>query len=229
MLAHEAVEGTTEVIGESLVSAELTEVEGLLEGSGGLLVTGTSLALEVLQAELHLTKTSLLGELNGVLKTLGARLGAEALEVVADEGRAGKLRRLGLEDLLGLVLGELLQEALDGLGALLVAETIDDAAGSEVEESVTVAAKLVVGIGTAVEGLDIVGVELEGGGGIGDNLLPLGEGIVASGAVGEVDGVGLADDGLGIEVDGLVEVLGTVSLVSELLQLSSVGLALLLG
>lgn len=229
VLAHEAVKGTTEIVGESLVSAKLTEVEGLLEGGGSLLVTSTSLALQVLQAELHLTKAGLLGELNRVLEALRAGLGAEALEVVADEGRAGELRGLGLEDLLGLVLGELLEEALDGLGALLVAEAVDDAAGGEIEKSVAVTAKLVVSIGTAVQGLDVVWVELEGGGGIGDNLLPLGEGIVASGAVGEVDGVGLADDGLGVEFDGLVEVLGTVGLVSELLQLGSVRLALLLG
>jgi hypothetical protein len=55
---------------------------------------------------------------------------------------------------------------------------------------------VVIGVGAAVESLDVLGIEVDGGGGVLDDLLPLAEGIVAGGAVGVVDRIRLAEDGL---------------------------------
>jgi hypothetical protein len=52
---------------------------------------------------------------------------------------------------------------------------------------------------------------------------------VAGGSVGIEDGVGLANDGLGVEVDSLIVGLVTVGLVSGGLELSSILLTLLLS
>jgi hypothetical protein len=55
---------------------------------------------------------------------------------------------------------------------------------------------MVVGIGAAVEGLDVLGVQVDGGGGVLDDLLPLAERVVAGGPVGVVNRIRLAEDGL---------------------------------
>jgi hypothetical protein len=86
-----------------------------------------------------------------------------------------------------------------------------------------------VGVGAAVEGLDVLGVEADGGCGVLDDLLPIAERIVAGGPVRVVDRVGLAEDSLGVEPDRLLEVLGPVGLVTGLLQLLCVLLALGFG
>jgi hypothetical protein len=88
---------------------------------------------------------------------------------------------------------------------------------------------VVVGIGTAVQGLDVLGVEGDGGGGVLDDLVPVAERVVAGSPVGVVDRVGFAENGLGVESDGLLEVLSPVGLVAGLLQLLGVLLACGLG
>jgi hypothetical protein len=55
---------------------------------------------------------------------------------------------------------------------------------------------VLVGVGAAVQGLDVLGVEVDRGRGVLDDLVPVAEGVVAGGAVGVEDGVGLAEDGL---------------------------------
>lgn len=229
MLALEAAEGATQVVCVCLVLVEVAQLQSLLESLGSLLVAGARLALQRLQALLELALASLLRQFDRVLQAGRPGLGPEALEVVADECGAGEPGGFGLEDFLGLALGELLEQALDGLGALLVPETVDDAARGEVEERLTVLAQVVVGIGAAVKRLDVLGVEVDGGSGVLDNLVPVAQGVVAGGAVGVVDRIRLAQNGLRVEPDGLLKILGPISLVAGLLQLLRIFLALGLG
>lgn len=226
MLALEAAEGAAEVVRIGGMLAKVAQLQALVEGLGSLLVARAGLALQRLEALLQLAQAGVLIQLDRVLEAVGPGLGPEALDVVADERGAGQPGGLVLEDLLGLGLGKLLEQALDGLGALFVPEPIDDAARGEVEEGLAVLLEVVVGIRAAVEGLDVLGVEVDGGGGVLNDLFPVTEGIVAGGAVGVVDGVGLAQDRLGIEPNGLLEVLGAVGLVAGLLQFLSELLAL---
>jgi hypothetical protein len=229
VLALEAAEGAAQIVRVGLVLVEVAQLQGLLESLGGLLIAGPRLALQGLETLLELALASLLRQFHRILQTGRPRLVPKALEVVADECGAGEPGRLGLEDLLGLGLGELLEQTLDGLGALLVPEPVDDAARGEVEKRLAVLAQVVVGVGAAVEGLDVLGVEVDGSSGVLDNLVPVAQGIVAGSAVGVIDRIRLAQNGLGVEPDCLLKVLGTVRLVAGLLQLLRVLLALCLG
>ena len=229
VLALEAAEGAAQVVRVRGMLAEVAQLQALVKGLGSLLVTRAGLALQRLEALLQLAQAGILRQLDRVLEALGPGLGPEALDVVADERRAGQAGGLVLQDLLGLGLGELLEQALDRLGALLVPEAVDDAARGEVEECLAVLLEVVVGVGAAVQGLDVLGVEVDGGGGILDDLVPVAQGIVAGSAVGVVDGVRLAQNRLGVEPNRLGEVLGPVGLVAGLLQLLGILLALGLG
>lgn len=86
--------------------------------------------------------------------------------------------------------------------------------------------EVLVGIRTSVQGLDVGRVKVESGSGIFDYLVPVAERIIAGGAVGEEDGVRLAEDSLGVEVDGIVVVLAAVGLVASSLELKSILLEL---
>lgn len=88
---------------------------------------------------------------------------------------------------------------------------------------------MLIGSRAAVDGLDVVGVHVDGSGGVLNDLVPLAHGAVAGGTVRVEDGVGLADDGLAVQVDGLVVGLVAVGLVSGLLELGSILLTLLGG
>jgi hypothetical protein len=178
------------------------------------------LALHRPQTCLQLSLSSVHVQLVGVIQTSRALLGAEALDVVGDKGRAGKLVGvLGLDDIVGLNLSNLLQETLNGVGARLVLELINDAAGGEIEEGLAVLLEMLVCIGTSVESLDVGGVQVNGSSSILDNVIPDAQGIVASSTVGVEDGVGLAQNSLRVEVDGLVVVLAAIGLVAGILEL----------
>ena len=170
--------------------------------------------------------SAVLGELNTDLKSDWRWLGAERLEVVGDEGWAWKALVLAGHDCLSLRLSDLLEESLDGLGGCWGLESIDDAGCGEIEESLGVLLELLVGVGAAIQCLDVLAVELESGSGVLDNLLPLVLSIIASSAVGVEDWIWLAKNGLPVEVDGLVVVLGSVCSVSSSLQLGGKGLSL---
>lgn len=86
---------------------------------------------------------------------------------------------------------------------------------------------MLVGIGSAVQGLHVERVKVYGGGGIFDDLIPGAESIEAGGPIREEDRVGLAEDGFGVEVDSTVVVFAAISLVSRVLELKGVSLALL--
>jgi hypothetical protein len=229
VVALEVAEGAAHVVGKGLVLAQVAQLQGAVEGGGGLGVALAGLGGHGLETLAQLALARLLVELGVVSEPGGGVLGAEALQVVGDEGGAGQLLLLALQDGLALLLGDLLQQALDALGAALVAEAVDDAAGRVVEQGLAVAVDLLVGVGAAVEGLDVLVVEVDGGGGVVDDLLPVAHGVVAGGAVGVEDGVLLAQDGLAVQVDGAVVVLGPVRLVARRLELGRVLLALLLG
>jgi hypothetical protein len=229
VVAPEVAEGSAHVIRKSLVLAQVSQLESAVKGSSSLGVALSRLGAHGLQALAQLSLTALLVELGVVVETGRGGLGAEALQVVCDKSGAGQLLLLGGEDGLALGLGDLLQQALDALGAALVAEAVDDTAGRVVEESFAVALDLLVGVGAAVQGLDVLVVEVDGGGRVLDNLVPVGHGIVAGGAVRVENRVLLAEDGLAIEFDSAVVVLGAVCLVAGSLELGGVVLALLRG
>jgi hypothetical protein len=60
------------------------------------------------------------------------RTRSESGEIARDEGWAGQFRFPSLQNLLGLLGGQLLQASLDRLGGLLVLEPLDDGGRSEV-------------------------------------------------------------------------------------------------
>lgn len=229
MLAFEALECTAKVVSVSLVFTEVSQSQSLLESLGSLLVRWRNLAFHRLQTLLQLALSSLLVQFGVILQPRWPWLGPEALKIVAHKGRAGQSGGLGFEDFLRLGLGKLLQKTLDGLRTLLVPETIDDTAGGDVEESFAVLAEVVVSIRAAVEGLDVLIVEGKSGGGVLNNLFPFAQGVVAGSAVAVVNWVWLAKDGFRVKLNGLVEILLVVGLVTSLLKLSGILLALGFG
>lgn len=134
-----------------------------------------------------------------------------------------------LHALLGLLGGDDLEELLDSIGGGLVLEVVDDASQGVADKRIAVQLQLLVGLGAAVDGLKVDAVDAQGGGGVINDLLPLGKGAVARGTVREVDGVLLAKDSLGVEVDGVVVRLVAVGLVSGALQAIRILVALLGG
>ena len=110
---------------------------------------------------------------------------------------------------------------------MIVTELIDDSAGCIVEECLAVAVHLLVGIGSSIASLDVEGVEIESGGGVCDDLLPVAQGVVASGTVRVKDWVLFAEDRLAVEIDCFVVLFCAVGLVSGSLELRGIVLALL--
>ena len=88
---------------------------------------------------------------------------------------------------------------------------------------------MLVGSGTTVNGLDVLVIHADSRSGVFDDLVPLAHGAVAGSSVGVENGIGLAEDSLGVKVDGLVVSLIAVGLVAGLLELGGVLFALLLG
>lgn len=88
---------------------------------------------------------------------------------------------------------------------------------------------MLVSSSATVNSLDIFGVHVDGGSGVLNDLIPFAHGAVASSSVGVEDGVSLAENGLGVEVNGFVVGLVAVGLVTGLLQLRGILLTLLLG
>jgi hypothetical protein len=81
---------------------------------------------------------------------------------------------------------------------------------------------VLVGNSPAVQGLDVFAVHGKSSAGVLNDLLPVRLNIVAGGTVGVEDGVGLADDGSAIKVNGLGVILQTVGLVTGGFQLGGV-------
>lgn len=215
-------EGSSHVKRQSLEFTQVAKFQSLLESSSSLLVAITGLLADTNQSLAQLALSRFLGQLDRLLETLRERLRAEALEVVGNESGAGELLALGLENGLTLMLRNLLQKSLEGVTAHFVGETVHDAAGGEIEESFAVLLEVLVGNGATVQGLDVLAVHLERGGGVLHDLSPFRHDIVAGGTVGVVDGIGLANDSLSVEFDGSVVVLGAVGLVTGGLQLTGV-------
>lgn len=215
-------EGSSHVKRQSLEFTQVAKFQSLLESSSSLLVAITGLLADTNQSLAQLGLSRFLGQLDRLLKTLRERLRAEALEVVGNESGTGELLALGLENGLTLVLRNLLQKSLEGVTAHFVGETVHDAASGEIEESFAVLLEVLVGNGATVQGLDVLAVHLERGGGVLHDLFPFRHDIVAGGTVGVVDGIGLANDSLSVEFDGSVVILGAVGLVTGGLQLTGV-------
>lgn len=227
VLATKVSERAAHVVCESLVLAELSQLQSGVEVLGGLLVTIAGFLVHGSKASLQLSLSAVLSELNTDLESGWCWLSAERLEVVGDEGWAWKALVLAGHDGLALRLSDLLEESLDGLGRCWRLKSVDNAGCGEIEESLGVLLELLVGVGAAVQCLDVLAVELESGSGVLDNLLPIVLGIIASSAVGVKDWIWLAENGLSVEVDGLVVVLRSVCSVSSSLKLGGKGLSLL--
>lgn len=183
MLALEAAEGAAHVVGQSLILSKIIQLQGLLESCRSVVVVGGRLALGEVQTNQELALASIIWNFGRFLQTSRPGLSPEALQVIANECRTGESWRLVRKNFLRLLLGELLQQPLNRLGAALVLEPVDNAAGSIVEKSLAVFAQFVVGTGAAVEGFDVLGVELERGSTIFNNGFPVIQRVMTSGAV----------------------------------------------
>lgn len=149
------------------------------------------------------------------------------MQIVRDECWTGQFLLFPLEDCLSLGLGNFLQQAFDALGALIVPEAINYAAGSVVEQGLAVFFEVFVGIGSPIESFDVFTVEGKGCSGVLDNLVPIAECIVASGTVREEDGIWLAKDSFPVQLNGFVVAFITICLVASDFQPGCIFLALL--
>lgn len=86
-------------------------------------------------------------------------------------------------------LSNLLEQALDALGAAFVPEAIDDTASSVVEQCLTVAVHLLVRVCATVKRLDIFVVEIDGSSSIFNHFFPVAHRIPTSSTVRVEDGV----------------------------------------
>lgn len=127
VVSEKCADGTSHVVSESLVLAEVSKLQSLLEGLSSLLVALAGLLLQSLETELQLAQAGFRRQFNGVFETGGTGLGTEALEVVAHKDGAGQSRCSGSHHLLGLLLGKGLQQPLDGLCGRLALEVVNDA------------------------------------------------------------------------------------------------------
>ena len=84
---------------------------------------------------------------------------------------------------------------------------VDDAASGKVKKCVVVLLQMLVGNSSAVEGFEVFVVHRKSCARIFDHLLPLGQDIPASGAVGVEDGIGFAQDGFSVQFNGAVVIL----------------------
>lgn len=199
-------------------------MQGLFKGCSTLIIAIAGLLGHGKETLAQLTLARFLAHVGSLFKTLGKRAGAEALEVVGDKGWAGKLLALGLQNGLTLVFRNLLQESLERVTANLVGETVHDAAGGEIEQGFAELSEVFVRNRSSVQSLDVLVVHRKRSRGVLDNLFPFRQNIVAGGTVGVEDGVGLAQNGLSVQVNGVVVVLGAIGLVTSSLKLASVRL-----
>jgi len=81
---------------------------------------------------------------------------------------------------------------------------------------------MLVRVRSSVQGLNVFIIEVNSSSCILNDLLPLTKSIIACGAVRVVDWIGFAKDGLSIEINSLVVVLGRISSVPRSLQLPSI-------
>lgn len=210
--------GGSHVQRESFKVIEFPNLQRLLKGRGRLVVPITRLLANGNQTPAQQALARLLRQIIRLLEPLGERSRPEALQVVGDKGGAGELLALGLEDGLALALGNLLQQPFERVTADLVREAVHDTAGGEIEQGLAKLLEVFVGDGSSVQGLDVLVVHGQRGGGIVHNLIPIREHIVTGGPVGVVNGVGLADDSLSVQLNGPVVVLGAVGLVTGNLE-----------
>jgi hypothetical protein len=75
---------------------------------------------------------------------------------------------------------------------------VNDAACGVVEESFAVAGFLFICVGSAVQGLDVFGVDGDSSSGVVDNLRPVAHSVPAGGTVGVENGIRFAEDGLAV-------------------------------
>lgn len=228
VLALKTAEGAAHIISKSLVLVKIAQLQGLFECRRCFVIAWGGLALQEVQTNQELALASIIRDLRRFLQASRPRLGPETLQVVSNKRCAWEPSRLVRKNLLGLLLGEFLQQPLDRFGTGLVLEPIDNAARGVVQKSFTILTQFVIGTGATVEGLDVLWVEVESGSAVVDNTLPVTSRVVASGTVGVVDRIRFAEDGLGIEVDSFGVVVALVRLVTRLLQLGGVFFANLL-
>lgn len=221
----EVSESRSHVQRESFKVLKLSNLQRLLKGRGRLVVPVTRLLANGNQTATQLTLTRVLWQIIRLLESLGERSRPEALQVVGDKGGTGELLALGLEDGLALALGNLLQQPFERVAADLVGEAVHDAAGGEIEQGLAKLLEVFVGDGSSVQGLDILVVHGQGGRGVFHDLIPIRQHIVTRGPVGVVNGVGLAEDSLSVQLNGSVIVLGAVGLVTGNLELFCVVLS----
>jgi len=221
-VAAEVCESGAHVKSQGLKLLQAPNLESLLKRRGSILITITGLLTHGNQTAAEQTLAGVLAQLNRLLQALGKRHGTEALQIVGDESGTGQLLGARIQDSLALLLSNLLQQTLKRAAADLVGEAIDNAAGSEVEEGLTVLAEMFVGNGSPVQGFHVLAVHGERGASILHNLLPLRQDVVAGGAVRVENGIGLADNGLAVQNNRIVVVLGAIGLVTGGLQLGGI-------
>lgn len=217
-------ESGSQVKSKGFVFTQVSELQGLLKSRSSLLIAITSLQGHCKQTLAELALARFFAQIHRLIEAFGQCLGAEALEIVRNEGRARELLALRLNNGLSFPLSNLLQESFQSNTADLVGEAVNDAAGSKVKKSLAELLQVFVCNSSPVQGFDVLAVHGESGTGIFDNLLPLRQNVVAGGTVRVEDWVGLAENGLSVELNGFVVVLGAIRLVSSSLELGCVSL-----
>ena len=150
------------------------------------------------------------------------------MEVVGDKRWTRQLPPLGVQDDLALLLSNLLQEPFQRYAARLVGKAVDDAACRKVEEAIAVLTNVLIGNGPTVQGLDIFIVHGDCSAGVFDDLVPIGENVVARCTVRVVNGIRLAQDRFSIQLNRSVILLVAKRLIPGRLQLGRVNFSSLI-
>ena len=81
---------------------------------------------------------------------------------------------------------------------------------------------------SSIQSLHVFWVHRDSSGGVFDHLIPVAEGVVASGSVGVINGIGSAKNGFSVKLYCLVVVFGAVCLVPSSLQFACIVVSILL-
>lgn len=137
ILALKVAEGAAKVVAVSFMLTQGAKLDSLVKCFGCLIVAFRCLLAHGDQTLFQLPFPRFFFKDCRFFKTCRRRLGTEALKIVGHEHRAWKSLNLAGHDCFRLCLGDLFEQLLDALGALVISKAVDDAARCVVQKRLT--------------------------------------------------------------------------------------------